>query len=540
MGKIQDSGRNNILSLLRHRIETRKRSSEDTQEISLTKEEVSEILKEIHMTQIELEMQYDELNISYQTRDAERAKFIELFDMAPVGYFILDHAGMVEEANSTGATLLQRSKTEIHRVNFKDFICPGSWETFQACLYRMQQLQSKQNCEIKLRINQNEVYCRIEGAVIYTRISGQLKFYITLIDITENRKSELSHYEASERLKMVLKASSSGILTIDLETLSVYMDDFSYTLLNLDPGSFSGNTFDILESIHPEDRGKVNLGLRKAILGNKDIDIEFRTNYHQAKVIAVKGHNIQAGEKRFFAGLLIDRTRQRRLEQEAENLRLNQQKMIMGITLTAQEKERAMISQVLHDSVCQLLYGIKLNLQNMQFSNRYKGPFQNINFLLDQVIKETRNISYELTPSVLSDFGFVAGVKEMAQRLSTKTFIIDTIIDVQADLLHPKIQLYLFRIIQELINNCIKHANASRVRVQVTIDNNKVTALVIDNGKGFSKSMDQSLKAGSGLRGIKNRVFLLNGQVALESSKKGTISTITFENDPASMDMDDG
>src|SRR5690606_9510164 len=125
-------------------------------------------------------------------------------------------------------------------------------------------------------------------------------------------------------------------------------------------GSFSGNTFDILESIHPEDRGKVNLGLRKAILGNKDIDIEFRTNYHQAKVIAVKGHNIQAGEKRFFAGLLIDRARQRRLEQEAENLRLNQQKMIMGITLTAQEKERAMISQVLHDSVCQLLYGIKL------------------------------------------------------------------------------------------------------------------------------------------------------------------------------------
>src|SRR5690606_3248814 len=99
---------------------------------------------------------------------------------------------------------------------------------------------------------------------------------------------------------------------------------------------------------------------------------------------------------------------------------------------------------------------------------------------LDQVIKETRNISYELTPSVLRDFGFVAGIKEMAQRLRTKTFIIDTKIASEADLLHPQIQLYLFRIIQELINNCIKHANASQVQVEVSIENDWVTLLVVD------------------------------------------------------------
>src|SRR5690606_4939582 len=141
--------------------------------------------------------------------------------------------------------------------------------------------------------------------------------------------------------KMVLKASSTGILTIDLETHAVYLDDFSYSLLGIESWSFNGKTQGILKCIHPADREKVNRNLRKAILSNKEIDIEFRTigRGNQDKVVAVKGHTIQAGERSFFAGLLMDRTRQRKLEQEAENLRLNQQRVIMKATLATQEKE---------------------------------------------------------------------------------------------------------------------------------------------------------------------------------------------------------
>src|SRR5690606_25461113 len=104
--------------------------------------------------------------------------------------------------------------------------------------------------------------------------------------------------------------------------------------------------------------------------------------------------------------------------------------------------------------------------------------FKDVNTLLDQVIKETRQISYELTPSVLKDFGFIAGVKEMAQRLSTPEFYIKTKIYPAADELNPTVQLYFFRILQELINNCMKHAKASCAEISVMLANNLITLSV--------------------------------------------------------------
>lgn len=189
------------------------------------------------------------------------------------------------------------------------------------------------------------------------------------------------------------------------------------------------------------------------------------------------------------------------------------------------------ISSALHDSVCQILYGIKLNLQNFQLTNKLNKEFVNVNQLLDQAILETRQISYELTPSVLKDFGFTAGIKEMAQRLSTSKFLIKTKIKNTADLLHPKVQLYLFRIIQELINNSIKHSNANTAEIKVNIDKEIVSLVVSDNGKGFSTNVEELFKKGSGLRGIKNRVFLLDGTIDFQSTSKGTTILIKFKND---------
>ncbi|MGY0034405.1 sensor histidine kinase [Pedobacter sp. NJ-S-72] len=202
--------------------------------------------------------------------------------------------------------------------------------------------------------------------------------------------------------------------------------------------------------------------------------------------------------------------------------------------MTAQEKERNNVSRTLHDSVCQLLYGIKLNLESIEKTNSLKGEFKNVNQLLNQAIKETRQISYELTPSVLKDFGFVAGIKEMAQRTSTAHFQIDTHIDSAADFLHADVQLYIFRMIQELINNCIKHAKANRAEISVCLKNNRVSIRVADDGIGLNLNPynDKEVNAGSGLSGIRNRVYLLNGQIKFNNSQKGLTVTITFENTP--------
>lgn len=508
-------------------------------EVNLTADEINVLLNELQVYQLELEMQNDELKSSYSTLERERAKFVGLYDLAPVGYFILDYLGMVEEANQNGVDLLNSSKSAILYKRFQSFIAPKSWEQFYAFLHKMQNADGKQSAEIKLILpDQQIIYTRMEGRAISSMLASDIKYYIAVIDITESRNSQQVLKETSERLEMTLKASSTGTWTISVENSKVFLDKHAHDILSVSARMPDDTILGLIECIHPEDQTFVRKKLNDAINGLMEIDLEFRviTDAGDVKYISSKGHQIGGlDEPAYFAGILMDITERRMLAMDAETLKNSQQKLILSATLAAQEKERNTISRALHDSVCQLLYGIRLHLDNMQRTHNIPGEFNNVNQLLEQAIKETRQISYELMPSVLKDFGFVAGIKEMAQRTSTSSFTIDTAVRGSAQGLNEEVQLHAFRMIQELVSNCIKHSNATRADIKVNIENNQVVIIVADNGKGLSTDIDQAFQLGSGLSGIRSRsrVYLLNGQIQFYSTKKGLVVTIIFRNEPS-------
>jgi PAS domain S-box-containing protein len=515
----------------------------DATDGSISRQEVSVLLNELHIFRLEVEMQNDELKVSYQSLEEERAKFVSLYDLAPVGYFILDYLGHITDVNQRGIDLLKIPKNQVIMKRFQSFITSDSWEDFYSFLYKMQNADTRQSMEMKLQLGNNEfTYTRVEGIAVQNIIPSLVKYYIAVIDIKESRDAQNNLLATKDRLEMTLKASSTGTWTIDLSIDKVYFDDYSYAVLGLKPWEFDGHIDSFYKLVHPEDLEEIREHLKSTHGTEKEINVEFKifTKTGQLKYILCRGHEVDNANKdgKCFAGILMDITERIRLSQEAEDLRNGQQRLILSATLMAQEKERSAISNALHDSICQILYGIRLNLQNFQLKNDLTNAFVNINQLLDQAIQETRQISYELTPSVLKDFGFIAGIKEMAQRLTTSTFIVKTNIKSTADLLHPKVQLYLFRIIQELINNSIKHANASWAEIKVHIDQYLVKIIVSDNGKGFQGKLDDLLRKGSGLRGIKNRVFLLNGEMDVNSTVSGTKITIAFRNDKGLSDID--
>lgn len=499
---------------------------------NLSQEEISKLLNELQVYQLELEMQNDELKTSYLTLDQERAKFVGLYDLAPVGYFILDYLGIIDETNQNGVDLLKVSKKSIIRQRFQSFIAQRSWKDFYNFLHRMQSSDGKQSAEIRLQLPGEEtIYTRMEGIAISGIITADIKYYITIIDITESRNAQQVLKETKERLEMTLKASSTGTWTIDFTTQSVFLDPHSYNIMGLNSYNFGGTLNALIALVYPEDQHTVRSQLISSFDGLRDIDLEFRImdDHKKIKHVAIKGHEIKVVEDRTcFAGILMDITERKKMEQEAETLRNGQQKLVLSATLTAQEKERNNISRALHDSVCQLLYGIRLNLESVERTHQLKGEFKNVNELLDQAIRETRELSYELTPAVLKDFGFVAGIREMAQRTSTPHFQIATHIDNSADGLDPEVQLYVFRMIQELVNNCINHARATKADISVSLTGQEVIISVADNGIGFTMDADEAVKRGSGLSGIKNRVYLLNGQITFSKNKKGLAVTITF------------
>jgi PAS domain S-box-containing protein len=523
--------RDKIIALLQTRKESSKAINANA-ENNISDDEISVLLNELQIFQMELEMQNDELKASYQMLEAERSKLAGFFNQAPVGYFILNYSGYVEEANETGTELFKVPKSELIGSKFQDFINQDYTENFNFFLKEIALTSNRQFLEIKLSYNKVNFYARIEGVSISNLFTDKVQYYLTVQDVTESKSAEQKLMDTTERLTMTLKASSTGTWTMQLDENRIFLDEFSSEILGINPYEFDGKIKTFIDLIDTEDQAFVRQSFIDAVNNGSRIDMEFKINSDCGitKVLYAQGQEIASFQGRnYFAGILMDITEKTNLALLAENARKEKQRLILSATLIAQEKERTRISIALHDSICQILYGIRLNLQNIQRSHPGNVQFGNVNVLLDQAIQETREISYELTPSVLRDFGFIAGIQELAQRLSVTGFKIEATIETDLKFFDEDKQLYVFRIIQELINNCIKHAEASLAEIKIFSEDSWLNVVFSDNGKGFDYNINKGLIKGSGLRSIKNRIFLLNGNMDVKSSDSGTTITIKIK-----------
>lgn len=285
-------------------------------------------MNELQVFRLELEMQNDELKVSYQALDEEKSKFVSLYDLAPVGYFILDYLGLITDVNEQGVDLLKSSKENVLSKRFQSFISPESWEKFYSFLHKIQNSDSRQSIEIKLLLSNNEIaYTRVEGIAVQNVISTHVKYFIAVIDITESRKAQLKLQETMARLEMTLSASSTGTWTIDSFDNRVSLDEHSYVILDLKPWEFDGSIQQFIQLVHPDDHDKMRKELTNGVTFNEEVDIEFRvlTKNGEVKYISSKGHEVTSShnEGKCFAGILIDITERKRLSQEAEDLRID-------------------------------------------------------------------------------------------------------------------------------------------------------------------------------------------------------------------------
>lgn len=534
MNRIGSVSRERIIAILLKHTENVWRGGKSGKHLRqvFAEQDIADLINELQVYQHELEIQNDELKLSYVHVGAEKDKFAGLYDQAPVGYFILDEQGNIENVNQTGEDLLLLDGQRVSLISFREFISPEDLSAFDQFLQKVQESYRTQNLEIRLRLKDYKVlHTRIQGAAIQEPITGSIHYYITVIDISESREAQELLKETKERLEMTLNASSTGIWSVELGSNRIEFDNFIYQIMEIAPSEFNGKLKEFFQLVHPDDQKEVRRDFMKGLSRGEKIGLEFRIINREGKIkdIAAKGQMIKVSEERqYFSGTIMDISDRKKLEREAENFKTLQQRAVLLATLDAQEKERVKISGALHDSVCQLLYGIRINLQGLPFYKDNAEAFKNINQLLDQAIQETRTISYELRPSVLNDFGFTAGINEMAKRLTTPQFAVKATISPGADKLSSTIQLHAFRIIQELVNNCIKHAQATRAEIVVCTEQDSVHLSVTDNGKGFKDDLKESLVKGSGLRAIKNQLYFLKGELDFKITKRGTTVSVSF------------
>ena len=234
-------------------------------------------------------------------------------------------------------------------------------------------------------------------------------------------------------------------------------------------------------------------------------------------------------------GAGIDLSPLKNLEAKLSQQKIAEQKKVMQAMIDAEENERAKLGLELHDNVNQVLSVVRMYLLILNSDKPIKEitPTKTID-VLDKAIEEIRQLSHRLAVG----YKFVAGVKEALQTMVhniqlTGDFSISLMIDPGIDSLtgyHQKLAIY--RIVQEQLNNIIKHAKASEVEVRLDVISNEVVLSIADNGKGFQTSQPN---AGLGLNNIMNRAEALNGKMEIESAPgNGCRVTVSFPLTPLS------
>jgi PAS domain S-box-containing protein len=354
---------------------------------------------------------------------------------------------------------------------------------------------------------------------------------VTFGDITPRHQQQ----EAITRHLRILQQSEElaqlGSWEYDAATATFQGSEGMYRLFGLAPGTpVSPEIY--LQYVQQRDRPLAEKIVRQ-IRDQQPFEETLRVKVGRScKTFRIKAVVIPgpAGHPAKVLGLDLDITAVSRLEQQNLHMKLHQQKKLMLAILEAQETERTRIAEGLHNGVGQLLYAAKLNLDQLSGEQPAQqdwqaGYYRQVDHLLLEAIAETRRISHELMPGILEDLGLTAAIQDIGLKLSGEHLDLSCRVSLRDRPLPKHLQLAVYRIAQELANNIVKHAAATRASIRIRQKGRYLTLQAEDNGIGFAPKPGQP--PGIGLKAIRDRVKLLNGTMEIESRvQQGTLISI--------------
>lgn len=263
-----------------------------------------------------------------------------------------------------------------------------------------------------------------------------------------------------------------------------------------------------------------------AIQGQFDIEKKDKEIARQQQI-----RNILIGSFVFILILILLLYNSYRLTQKNKDQMSNniQQNELFNAIVSTQDKERKRIAQDIHDSLGSVLSAAKLKLSSLEeskkpFSGDQLEKYQTTLILLNEASSELRNISHNIMPATLSKLGLVAAIGNVVDKISTNTGLhISFTAYKLEERLEETVEVSIYRIILELINNIVKHAAATKSSIQLVRYPAYINLMIEDDGKGFNKEEVSDEKKGIGLGNILSRVEYLKGTMEIDSSPgKGT------------------
>lgn len=222
-----------------------------------------------------------------------------------------------------------------------------------------------------------------------------------------------------------------------------------------------------------------------------------------------------------LAGMLLFfvSTYQKRLlrnKADVETMKSRHQLDLFQHSIDAMEDERRRVSRDLHDEIGAALSMLRLQVGQLQSHNEYpSGNTEKIivdsKQLIDSTIENVRRISNDMLPHGLDEFGLKYALEMLCDKIENASNLVINLNFNNLERLEVRLELALYRILQELLNNTLKHAKASQVTIKFNPDNQQILVIYQDDGKGFD--VETLTKRGLGLKNIESRVNMIYGQL---------------------------
>lgn len=441
--------------------------------------------------------------------------FYDAFNASPIGIVVENLEGQPLFVNPAFCSMLGFSPEEMRCKHCVDFSPPEDagkdWALFQQL-----RAGSIDHYQIEKR------YFRRDGSLMWGRLSLSLlnqrpsPLVLAMVEeITEKRAAEEALRASEERLRLAQQAAGIGTFEWNIQTgVNTWTPELE-SMYGLPAGGFGGTQAAFEDLIHPDDRLRLIEMVDSALKTGEPGAGEWRVIWPDGTLHWIGGRwqvfmDESGGEPARLVGVNIDITERKQTEE-----------VLLGMNrklIQAQEQERSRIGRELHDDISQRLAILAVDLDQLQeeFSGVQKSRVQELRKLTLEISGDLQALSHELHSSKLEYLGAVAALRSWCKEFGEHQGIEVTFISDVLTAIPLEIGLCLFRVVQEALNNAVKHSDADRVEVQLGADDNEISLLVSDLGKGFDIEAARH-GAGLGLTSMQERVRLVNGTIAIES-----------------------
>ena len=346
-------------------------------------------------------------------------------------------------------------------------------------------------------------------------------------EIAERGRVEKALTESESRFRTIIREAALGIALIDQQGRVIEGNPALLAMLGYAAGELRGMEFTRIN--HPENAASSWENFQQLLTGGQDI-CRLETRYIRKDGWVGWGRQSislvrEAGGKPQFAiALFEDITERRESEEKIRTYQEQLQSLASELSLT-EERERRRLATVLHDHIAQLLVVAKGKFEKIQESTLYRSvakPMEEIRRLIEESIRYTRSLVFELSPPILYELGFEPAMEWLAEHMEQQYGLAVAVEDDDnAKPLDNEARVLLFRAVRELLFNVLKHSQASGARVCMRRVGDHLEVIVEDNGVGFAPGKSAGLSGkieGFGLFSIRERLNYFGGRMEIEST----------------------